>query len=606
MRLPQPNVAISTQSALDDWVNQIATLTTPDRIQWLTGSKVELEELNELLVQRGTYIRLNPKLRPDSFLARTDPRDVARVESKTFICSANQQDAGPTNNWAEPSLMRARLKHLFAGSMRGRTMYVVPFSMGPIGSPLSRLGVEITDSAYVAASMHIMTRVSSEVVEHIASGAEWVPAVHSVGAPLLKGQTDSAWPCNPDEVTVTHFPETNEIWSFGSGYGGNSLLGKKAMALRIASVQGRRQGWLAEHMLLVRVTSPAGKAMHIAGAFPSACGKTNFALLQPTLPGWKVETLGDDIVWMAPGKDGRLWAMNPENGMFGVAPGTSAKSNAVAIRSMTKGVVFTNVALTEDGDVWWEDLTKEAPANLIDWEGNAWTPGSGKPAAHPNSRFCFPMENLESLSEEWDAQTGVPLDAILFGGRRATNVPLVVQSRDWKHGVFMGATVSSEQTAAAEGEVGKLRRDPFAMLPFCGYNMADYFGHWLRIAELAGTENLPKIFQVNWFRKDANGIFLWPGFAENARVVEWIAGRLEGSLAGKETPIGVIPAEGELNVSGLDLSRDQLEELLSVPETTWKPELESMQEFLDSFGMRMPSELGDELAKTRSLFESSK
>ena len=606
MRLPQPNVAISTQSALDDWVNQIATLTTPDRIQWLTGSKVELEELNELLVQRGTYIRLNPKLRPDSFLARTDPRDVARVESKTFICSANQQDAGPTNNWAEPSLMRARLKHLFAGSMRGRTMYVVPFSMGPIGSPLSRLGVEITDSAYVAASMHIMTRVSSEVVEHIASGAEWVPAVHSVGAPLLKGQTDSAWPCNPDEVTVTHFPETNEIWSFGSGYGGNSLLGKKAMALRIASVQGRRQGWLAEHMLLVRVTSPAGKAMHIAGAFPSACGKTNFALLQPTLPGWKVETLGDDIVWMAPGKDGRLWAMNPENGMFGVAPGTSAKSNAVAIRSMTKGVVFTNVALTEDGDVWWEDLTKEAPANLIDWEGNAWTPGSGKPAAHPNSRFCFPMENLQSLSEEWDSQTGVPLDAILFGGRRATNVPLVVQSRDWKHGVFMGATVSSEQTAAAEGEVGKLRRDPFAMLPFCGYNMADYFGHWLRIAELTGTENLPKIFQVNWFRKDANGKFLWPGFAENARVVEWIAGRLEGSLLGKETPIGVIPAEGELNVSGLDLSRDQLEELLSVPEATWKPELESMQEFLDSFGMRMPSELGDELAKTRSLFESSK
>lgn len=606
MRLPQPNVAISTQSALDDWVNQIATLTTPDRIQWLTGSKVELEELNELLVQRGTYIRLNPKLRPDSFLARTDPRDVARVESKTFICSANQQDAGPTNNWAEPSLMRARLKHLFAGSMRGRTMYVVPFSMGPIGSPLSRLGVEITDSAYVAASMHIMTRVSSEVVEHIASGAEWVPAVHSVGAPLLTGQTDSAWPCNPDEVTVTHFPETNEIWSFGSGYGGNSLLGKKAMALRIASVQGRRQGWLAEHMLLVRVTSPAGKAMHIAGAFPSACGKTNFALLQPTLPGWKVETLGDDIVWMAPGKDGRLWAMNPENGMFGVAPGTSAKSNAVAIRSMTKGVVFTNVALTEDGDVWWEDLTKEAPANLIDWEGNAWTPGSGKPAAHPNSRFCFPMENLESLSEEWDSQTGVPLDAILFGGRRATNVPLVVQSRDWKHGVFMGATVSSEQTAAAEGEVGKLRRDPFAMLPFCGYNMADYFGHWLRIAELTGTENLPKIFQVNWFRKDANGKFLWPGFAENARVVEWIAGRLEGSLLGKETPIGVIPAEGELNVSGLDLSRDQLEELLSVPEATWKPELESMQEFLDSFGMRIPNELGDELAKTRSLFESSK
>ncbi|MDE2409956.1 MAG: phosphoenolpyruvate carboxykinase (GTP), partial [Actinomycetales bacterium] len=550
---------------------------------------------------RGTYIRLNPQLRPDSFLARTDPRDVARVESKTFICSALQQDAGPTNNWAEPALMRARLKNLFAGSMRGRTMYVIPFSMGPLGSPLSRLGVEITDSPYVASSMHIMTRVSSQVTDLIASGADWVPAVHSVGAPLAAGDTDSTWPCNPDDVTVTHFPETNEIWSYGSGYGGNSLLGKKAMALRIASVQGRRQGWLAEHMLLVKVTTPTGKVLHLAGAFPSACGKTNFAMLQPNLPGWKVETLGDDIVWMAPGSDGRLWAMNPENGMFGVAPGTSAKTNATAIRSMTRGVVFTNVALTQEGDVWWEDLTKTAPANLIDWRGNVWNPDSGQPAAHPNSRFCFPMENLESLSTEWDAASGVPLDAILFGGRRATNVPLVVQSRDWNHGVFMGATVSSEQTAAAEGEVGKLRRDPFAMLPFCGYNMADYFAHWLRIAGLNGSVNLPKIFQVNWFRKDADGKFLWPGFAENARVIQWIAGRLDGSLAGEDTAIGTIPAAGELNVAGLGLSSDQLDELLSVPKASWEAELEDMGAFLDTFGMRLPQELRDELAKTKGL-----
>lgn len=600
--LPTPNNLISNQSVLDDWVSRVAALTKPAAIKWLNGSAEELEGLKALLVNQGTLIKLNPKLRPDSYLARTDPADVARVESRTFICSQLEADAGPTNNWQRPVAMKAKLRELFEGSMRGRTMYVIPFSMGPLGSNITRLGVEITDSPYVAASMHVMTRVSHKVVDLIAEGADWVPAVHSVGRPIFTQDDDVAWPCDPKNVTVAHFPETNEIWSFGSGYGGNSLLGKKAMALRIGSAQGRRQGWLAEHMLLVKVTNPKGKAFHMAAAFPSACGKTNLAMLKPSIPGWKVETLGDDIVWMAPGADGRLWAMNPENGLFGVAPGTNESSNSTAMASMSKSVIFTNVALTDDGDVWWEDLTKEKPAHLIDWRGNDWTPNSDSPAAHPNSRFCFPMENVTSVAAEWDSPQGVPLDAILFGGRRATNVPLVVESRSWQHGVFMGATVSSEQTAAAEGTVGQLRRDPFAMLPFCGYNMADYFAHWLSMAESLSSP--PKIFQVNWFRKDSNGKFLWPGFAENSRVIEWITKRLTSMAAGSETPIGLMPAKGELNLKGIEVSEKALEELFSLDSQTWSQELTGMETFFDSFGHKLPAELRHELELTRRLFES--
>jgi phosphoenolpyruvate carboxykinase (GTP) len=591
--LPRPNQNLSGNASLDTWVSQVAALTKPNRIQWVNGSPDGLAALNEILVRQGTFIPLNPDLRPNSFLARTDPADVARVESRTFICSELESDAGPTNNWKRPAAMRSSLHELFDGSMRGRTMYVVPFSMGPLGSPITRLGVEITDSPYVAASMHIMTRVSHNVVDQISEGAEWVPAVHSVGAPLRSGEPDVSWPCNPTNVTVAHFPETNEIWSFGSGYGGNSLLGKKAMALRIGSALGRKQGWLAEHMLLVKVTNPKGKAFHIAAAFPSACGKTNLAMLKPSIPGWKVETLGDDIVWMAPGQDGRLWALNPENGLFGVAPGTNAKTNSTAMDSLAAGVIFTNVALTDDGDVWWEDLTSEAPPHLIDWRGEDWTPATGTPAAHPNSRFCFPMANVTSVAEQWDSPTGVPLDAILFGGRRATNVPLVVEARSWNHGVFLGATISSEQTAAAEGTVGQLRRDPFAMLPFCGYNMADYFAHWLSFADR--LNNPPQIFQVNWFRKGANGKFLWPGFAENSRVIEWITNRLISVAVGKETPIGLVPAKGELNLKGIDVSESDLGELFEVNEQAWLQELASMEEFFDSFGDRLPSQLREEL-----------
>jgi len=598
--LPKPNHNLSGNASLDTWVSQVAALTKPRKIQWVNGGPEGLAALNGLLVRQGTFIPLNPQLRPNSFLARTDPADVARVESRTFICSELETDAGPTNNWQKPAAMRSSLHELFDGSMRGRTMYVVPFAMGPLGSPITRLGVEITDSPYVAASMHIMTRVSHSVVDQIAAGAEWVPAVHSVGAPLRTDEADVTWPCNPAKVTVAHFPETKEIWSFGSGYGGNSLLGKKAMALRIGSALGRKQGWLAEHMLLVKVTNPKGKAFHIAAAFPSACGKTNLAMLKPSIPGWKVETLGDDIVWMAPGKDGRLWALNPENGLFGVAPGTNARTNSTAMDSLATGVIFTNVALTDDGDVWWEDLTPEPPAHLIDWRGEDWTPATGTPAAHPNSRFCFPMANVTSVAEEWDSPTGVPLDAILFGGRRATNVPLVVEARSWNHGVFMGATISSEQTAAAEGTVGQLRRDPFAMLPFCGYNMADYFAHWLSFAER--LTNPPQIFQVNWFRKSSNGKFLWPGFAENSRVIEWITNRLISVAVGKETPIGLVPAKGELNLKGIDVSESDLAELFDLNEQAWLQELASMGEFFDSFDAKLPSELRKELELTESLF----
>jgi len=589
---------------LKEWVAQIATLTRPDSIKWCDGSENELEAIYALLLRQGTIQQLNPKLRPNSYIARTDPRDVARVEERTFICSENESDAGPTNNWMEPSVMRTMMRERFHGSMRGRTMYVIPFAMGPIGSKFARYGIEITDSPYVVASMHIMTRVSSRVLDEIANGANWVPAVHSVGMPLFDNQdrpvADVPWPCNPEEVYVLQFPETREIWSYGSGYGGNSLLGKKAMSLRIGSVLGRAEGWLAEHMLLIKVTSPAGKQHHIAAAFPSACGKTNLAMLQPSLPGWKVETLGDDIVWIFPGKNGKLRALNPENGLFGVAPGTGWTTNPVAMDSVRENTIFTNVATTAEGDVWWEGMTDEAPAGLTDWLGNAWTPDSGTPAAHPNSRFCAPLDQLSSLSEDWESPEGVQLDAILFGGRRATNVPLVVQSRSWEHGVFIGASISSEQTAAAEGPVGKLRRDPFAMLPFCGYNMADYFSHWLEIGERVGEENLPKIFQVNWFRKGQDGKFLWPGFAENSRVIEWIVNRLEGQAKAVESPIGLLPARGGIDISGLDLDYQTMDELFEIDGESWLYEVRMAEQFFAGFGDKLPAQLGSELIELES------
>ena len=596
-------------SELKDWVSQIATLTRPDHIHWCDGSGNELEVIQALLVKNGTIEALNPAIRPNSFIARTDPRDVARVEERTFICSEQESDAGPTNNWMEPSVMRTLMRERFLGSMRGRTMYVIPFSMGPIGSEFARYGVEITDSPYVVASMHTMTRVSQKVLEQIASGAQWVPAVHSVGMPLFDGQDrprpDVAWPCNPDEVYVVHYPETREIWSYGSGYGGNSLLGKKAMSLRIGSVQGRDEGWLAEHMLLIRVTSPENKQYHLAAAFPSACGKTNLAMLQPTIPGWKVETLGDDIVWIRPGLDGRLRAINPENGLFGVAPGTSEKTNSAAMDSMTRDVLFTNVATTSDGDVWWEGMTDNAPADLTDWRGNGWDSQSGQSAAHPNSRFCVPMRNASTLCQDWEKPEGVALDAILFGGRRATNVPLVVQSKSWEHGVFMGATISSEQTAAAEGPVGVLRRDPFAMLPFCGYNMGDYFNHWLSFAKRIPAESLPKIFQVNWFRKGADGKFLWPGFGENSRVIDWIIRSLEDQVPKKDSPIGFLPEPADLNLDGLEISHSVMEQLFEIDPESWLYEVRSVEQFFEKFGDKLPELLRAELSKLEArLLES--
>ena len=582
---------------LKQWVSDIANLTRPARIEWIDGSGNQKEAITALLVRNGTLVPLHPELRPNSFVARTDPRDVARVEDRTFICSENEADAGPTNNWMEPSVMRSLMRDKFHGSMRGRTMYVIPFSMGPIGSKLARYGVEITDSPYVVASMYIMTRVSSKVLDEIDAGSEWVPAVHSVGSPLISadGKTiqDVPWPCSPDDVYVLHFPETREIWSYGSGYGGNSLLGKKAMALRIGSKIGRDEGWLAEHMLLIRLTSPQNKSYHIAAAFPSACGKTNLAMLKPTLPGWKVETLGDDIVWITPGANGKLRAMNPEFGLFGVAPGTSAETNQVAMDSMTANVIFTNVATTGYEDVWWDGMTKRVPESIKTWRGEDFI-GEGK-AAHPNSRFCFPMTNVTSLAQGWDDPEGVELDAILFGGRRATNVPLVIESDNWEHGVYMGATISSEQTAAAEGPVGVLRRDPFAMLPFCGYNMADYFSHWLSFEERCGAENLPKVFQVNWFRKSASGEFLWPGFGENIRALDWIIRRLEDEVPGESSPVGRIPAPGELNLNGLDISEEQLAELFEVNPAAWLSEVESARAFFDRFGDKLPQQLVSQL-----------
>lgn len=591
-----------TVKSVEKWVAETAKLTQPSEVVWCTGSDTEWLEFTELLVSNGTLIRLNPELRPNSFLARTDPADVARVEDRTFICSAHEEDAGPTNNWRDPLWMKNLMRSLFKGSMRGRTMYVVPFAMGPIDSPQARFGIEITDSPYVVLSMHLMTRVSPRVLEKIDAGHPWVPALHSVGAPLFDENgvesPDTTWPCNVEKY-IAHFPDDNEIWSFGSGYGGNALLGKKCMSLRIGSVLGRNEGWLAEHMLLVKLTSPAGKNFHIAAAFPSACGKTNLAMLRPTLPGWQVSTIGDDIAWIAPDDQGRLRAINPEAGFFGVAPGTGMKTNPVAIETMKSNTIFTNVALTENGDVWWEGLTDDAPQRLIDWTGNAWSPMSGTPAAHPNSRFTVSLAQCPTIDAAWDSPDGVQLDAILFGGRRATNVPLVVQSRDWAHGVFMGATISSEQTAAAEGIVGALRRDPFAMLPFCGYNMGDYWQHWLNVGNGLKAENRPQIFQVNWFRKGSNGKFLWPGFGENSRVIEWIARRLEGEVAAHETAIGHIPAIEDLNLTGLEISDQQLGELFNVDPLAWSHEADLTEDYFAKFGEHLPVEMSHQLETLR-------